>query len=271
MAYTKDVDETLVGDVTVYVGTAGTPASNLLGFLREDDAFDITDGPEPVPIKVHGQAFPHRHFLANRTGSVTLHSLQTNATLLGIAFGVTPSGQVITLDETPKLMPQISLAFVSETLGGTAWRRDWLYVSTDGMPKYVPTGKALVPISMKFNVEGTGAQSYITLGAGNVTATLATGVLTRTGNYHKVAGESAAADTLTNITAADLVNGETLTLQISATTMPITLDNDTATAGHLILTPGIDWQMTRLSQSITFQYVLADTHWTEIARYSPSV
>jgi len=270
MAYTQDVTEVLVGDLAVYVGTAGTPATNIVGFIRQEDAVEVEDGPEPKAILVNGVDYRTRSYLTHREGTITIPSLQTNATLLGIAFGVTPNGQVVTMDSTPKLMSQISLAIVGENLAGTAYRRDWLYVSTDGMPKQSFSGRELAPLTMKFNVEGAASGVYSTFGAGNVTATISSGVLTRTGNYHKVIGEGAAADVLDTITGSSLTNGETLTLQINAVAAAITLNDQAAGPGELHLNPSADWIMTKLSDWIVLQYSTANTQWDEIARLMPS-
>jgi hypothetical protein len=79
-----------------------------------------------------------------------------------------------------------------------------------------------------------------------------------------VLGEGAAADDLDSITAADLVDDETLRLMIYSTSQPITLKH---LNGTLELTGDVDFIMTKTTDWIDLKYDLAGTKWVETARY----
>ena len=138
MVSSISVDETraFVGDVIVYHGTAGSPAGNLFGYNPDAETieFDAGDG-EKKPLRVKGVDYPLRNLLLSRVTDVVFSGLQLSHTFVGLALDVTPVGQIVTLNDVPKLMTQYSLALVGVNLNGDTIRWDFLRGSfTGGLP-----------------------------------------------------------------------------------------------------------------------------------------
>lgn len=267
---TAAVTEMLLHDVACYYGTAGAVATGSLGYVLEEHnvAFSFTS-PNAGPLRVQGSKLPLRHLQPAREVTVTVPVAQFNADTMALGLGLTKSGDTVTIGDSSDttLCPQISAAFVGQDLNGDTVRFDALYCSCgpdvdfEMGPTPPPSGLTLV-----FHCEDySGSEPFFTFG--DLTATIAGGVLTRTTTMHQVVGQGDAADDLDSITGSGLTNGEVLRLRPSTIGYLVTLKH---VADTLELFGAADFELGGdLDDWIDLQYVTATTEWIEIARNEP--
>lgn len=264
-------DFMLMNAVSVFQGTAGAVANNPLGFIASDANVNILWGKNSAAGHVQGRRLP-KHFtsaIQNVTANIPLMSLTTE--ILGLMLGVTPVGLETSFGDptTDVRLPVFSYAIVGTDAVGTTHRFD------------IPYGAAIEDTSMDRGQEIKTVMGLVigatdpsantarvfpkhTEGSGNLEATLATGVLTRTAGYHRIRSESVdTADILDSIGGSGLTDNEFLTLQLGKVTEPITFThlNDT-----LELIEDANFVMDNMLDRMVVQYGLANTKWVEVER-----
>ena len=268
------VNEVLWSNVQVFSGTAGAVAGTPVGFVRKEGKVDYNFTRDVDRLMVQGRMLQQKVMIKSKGVSVTTPLFQCgNVDLMALCLGLTKVGNVLTVGDTTDnaqlSAPEFSMAFVANTVAGTVVRLDIPYaVSIADMTLSLMEAQGDMPFGVEA-VDG-GAQPYFTFGAAAINVTLATGVLTRTGAYHRVLGEGGAADALTSIVAADLVDNEILRIQIQSATMPITVTHATG-VGQPQLAGGANWVMTDIRSFLDLKYDLAGTKWVEFQRYNATL
>ncbi|MFA5187193.1 MAG: hypothetical protein WC551_12010 [Patescibacteria group bacterium] len=264
---TKDKTKIMLSYGTLYYGAAGVAPVTAVGYMMRDSSAEIA-------IKRRNDEYygsdTRMPFLVNNEingASLKTSMVQVEPELVALALGFPADGQEVSLNSSTAYS-EFSVKLVGADRAGTAFSYEML--------RCVPVGDfglslnkdkvTELPIEFACLDPDSGDDFTFLWGAGNITATLATGVLTRTAGagYHKVAGEGGAADVLTSITGASLTNGEILVLQIADASDAITL---THLDGTLELVGDVDWVMDSIYDSITLQYNTAGTMWIEVGRY----
>lgn len=250
----------------IYVGTAGVEASTPLGYVSREQGIEVTgaksaekyfvdglDGPAIIKTTVTGMKFKGKF-------------IQIESDVLKHITGITPVGTVFTVGNAVSQDFQFSVKVIATRRDGTQVIYRSPYTQSVGEPSWLFKSAALTEMDFEWeNVDNASSPATITIGS-STTATLASGVLTRTASagYHLIGGEGGAADVLDSVTGASLTNGERLLLQIASESAPITL---THLLDTLELSPGMDWVMADLDDWILLEYVEADTSWHEVSRF----
>lgn len=261
---TSTTDEGFIGPVAVSIGTAGTPASVSIGYIVKGEDVEISHGAEQHKLEVSGKLRTQASYLHTRVDTIKIPALQFDETLLNLAVAGSASGKLITLSGAGEVS-QISLALTGETVNGTTQRLDILYAVSMTDLSLALAQTHGTSLALSFEAQGDDDEVYWTVDNSNVVVTPSTGVVTRSAAFHLIAGEGGAADTVTSITAGDLVDGEILVLKIEDVDEPITF---THAADTIELDGDADWTMTKLNDSLTLQYAAGDTEWVEIGRYN---
>jgi len=272
----KTTSEMLYSEVSVFTGVAGAVAGTPVGYILKENTVDVTVSRTIDRTRVQGRKLPVVLVETERGLVVTTPLAQVNVDLLALCLGVTKDGNKVYIgddtDNAQLVLPQFSAAFIAKDIAGNTVRLDIPYASSVGdLSLALNESKSSMPFEIEA-IDG-GSVPFWTFGAAAIDVTIAGGAITRTGAYHRVSGEGAAADTLDKITAADLVDNEFVRLQIKNATMPILLDNNNAGGtpddpDGLFMFGDADWDsMTKTTDIIDFQYDLANTKWNEVFRY----
>jgi len=267
---TSTKDETVFGHAVMYFGTAGSVAATGVGYIGADAELAITYTPEATPYRVQGLHMPLLHKVHAADLRITGRFSQFNTDLLELVFGVTAVGNTLTISGSGITTPEFSLKITISAEDGDTITYNIPRAVSVSAPELTFSSANYVELPFEFAaIEDATTDITVTNGYTS-SATLATGVLTRTASqgYHTVAGEGDAADTLTSITGTSLTDGEQLVLQIADEDNPITL---THAADTLELTGSVDWVMTQLEDWILLEYDDGDSCWEEKARYDAAV
>jgi len=271
----KSVGQMVLYEAAVFTGVAGAGATTVFGYVVEEDSVDISfTAPAGFDIRVQGERFPLRHAIPNRGLTVTVPSAQLTEENTAMALGVTAVANVVTLGNAadPVLSPQMSVAVVGQDLDGNAVRLDIPYASASGESDSSFSQAVLAKMPVVFSAEA-GGDPYWTFG--DITATIAAGVLTRTQAIHSIVGQGSVADVLDSIAAPaagtnPLIDEEKLRLYPSTIAYDITL---THLAGTLVLFGAANLLLgttSGITAYIDLEYNHAGTLWTEINRYVPA-
>lgn len=253
----------------LFFGESGVAPATAVGYVGREGGISVTAGKDVQDYFVDDLKGPALKQTTNRSFMVSCSLAQMTAELLALALGVEADGQTVSLGGSSDVDNQVSFKVVGE-------RRDGKTVTMTCL-QALPQGEVAIPFSTDnvtevpleiaaLDDDANGLVSFV-IGDGNIVATLAAGVLTRTADagYNKIQGEGGpAADTLDSITGTSLTDNETLRLQINSATDVITF---THLAGTLELTGSVDWVMDNLDDYIDLQYDLAGTKWVEIGRH----
>jgi len=268
----KDGAKMFHGHVNLLVGAVGAEPTHAVGYTTRDGIVavfektvlehrtDELEGPIRVDTSARGLKL---------SGSFE----QLEADVMGLALGVAPNGSQVLVGKSTQAETLQAWKAVGADYDGNNLQCKLFRARASGSPS-LNFGKNLftgVPFELTaLDDETDGMYEWFFGTPANQVQTLSSGVLTRIINegYHKVGGEGDAADQLDSITAADLVDNETLRLQIQAVAEPITLKH---LVGTLELTGGVDWIMAKLNDYIDLQYDLAGTKWVETGRYDAAV
>lgn len=209
--------------------------------------------------------------MTSRRTTISGNLKQVNVDLLSRILGITASTTNLALTGDPEELEN-SLLFDMTRADGCPVILYLPRAKSDGnLELDIKRGSGVsLPFSFKSLYASGG---FLRTGPAAVqTATLSTNTFARTNAapsaniaWYSISGESAAADTLTDITGGTtLVDGELIRIQISAITMPITIVHgsgviETSTSADFILTKLADW--------IDLRYDLANTKWIEVARH----
>lgn len=269
---TPNVQEIIVSNGVPTFGTAGSPAAIPYGYLKTGDPVTVTVAtPDRTAFVAQGIADPLRHTQTKRLVTVDFVLHQFESVALRQALGLASSGAEMLLSgsDFSKLTPQFSFKLVAADAAGNNVTVDFLKATTtsdltmafDDAP---PTG---FPIQVTAEYDSTDATPRIFTGTDDINKTISTGAFDRTDIYHRLAGQSAAADDLDDITGSPsaLVDAEIITLQIQDILQPITIVHF---AGIIALDGSADFVMTKLNDSIVLQYNLSGTVWNEIGRHN---
>lgn len=266
---TKNADQIVWRRATFLFGTVDVTAATAVGYVSRSNGVAVTATKTSEPLMVEDLDGPLDMVTVERGLRLRANLVQFDIEALALALGIAAVGQVITVGGSGLTDEKFSAKVVAQDRGGTSLTFNALRVISGGETEMTFTMGALTEIPLDLIVldADAGGGYTITRGVGNLEATLSTGVLTRVigAGYHMIASEvTDAADILTSITAGDLVNLETLRLQIRSINEPITL---THSAGDLVLTGAVDWVMEDLDDYIDLVYTTAGTVWTETSRH----
>lgn len=265
---TKTTNTILRNAITVFSGTGGATAGTPVGFLPSAGGVNVTTTFNAEDLTVEGEDLPQEVLSRIKGMTFQIPLLQFDVELGGLAWGVTPDGSVNTFgDPTVDVrLPKKSWAIVGTDAAGTTKRYDmpWGASAGDVSQDLGQETTTITGLEIRAVAPTTGAAYPTwTQGSGNIEATLATGVLTRTAAYHKIRSEVAFnADILDSISAGAADN-DLLTLQIARVDEPITF---THLNGTLELFGDADFVMTKLSDLMVLQWDLGATTWDEIRR-----
>jgi hypothetical protein len=265
---TNDYGDIVFQRGVLQFGTAGSSAATDVGYLASGEAITVTHSPNMVEARAEGYELPIIKKRSHTTLTISGTLLQHNTALLELIFGRSATGNKLTLSGEVADTPMFSCKLTATREDDETVVYDIIRAVSVGdfAPEYVSTDAAGLPFEFEA-IESRDAELASSLTNGyNSTATLDTGVLTRTASqgYHLVAGQGGAADTLDSITGASLTDGETLMLQIADEDDAITL---THLDGTLELTGDVDWTMDSLDDWILLEYDSGDSAWVEKGRY----
>ena len=263
---TSTKDSVVFNRGILYFGTAGSTAATPVGFIASGEAISVAIEPEMAEARAEGKELPIIKKRTYRTITVSGRFMQHETALLELVFGKAAVGNTITLSGDVSDTPTFSLKVTATAEDGDVVTYTFPYCVSISAPtiEYVSTEVAQVDFQFEA-VEGSAADATVVNGYTSA-ATLATGVLTRTASqgYHTITSETTGADVLDSITGASLTDGETLLLQITSATTPITLTHLDDT---LELTGDVDWIMTKTADWILLTYSTSKTGWVESGRY----
>lgn len=252
----------------LFLGPAGATPTTAVGYMNREAELTITLQRSDDKFYGHNSQFPIIARKEFEGGTVTGEFAQFEPELFAYAMGIDADGQEIKLN-SQTTYNELAVKVIATRRDGKTFLFRALRVQPSGDFKIALSRKepGVLPFEAEILQPNTG--DVFAFGfdeAGTVTATIATGVLTRTASagYHKVAGEGGAADELDSITGASLTKGERLRLQIASATAPITLKH---LVGTLELTGSADWVMSSIYDYIDLQYDETGTKWVEIGRH----
>ncbi|MEN6533748.1 MAG: hypothetical protein ABFD60_07030 [Bryobacteraceae bacterium] len=259
------------GRAAVYYGDTGSTPATLVGYTT-DDGVSCKFSEKKEEFRVAERDFPIVDLRTSDGFALSFGMAQLEAETLGLALGRAPAANVILMGgATPSADVNKAWKILGTNLNGDAISITIYEGSAAGDVDLKFAKKNPTDVGITINALDVDSGNAVKFEYGaNATVTIATGTFARTSGttYYKVAGEGAAADALTDITGASLVNGEQVTLQISAATMPITLTHG---AGTLELDGAANWIMTSVNDWIKLQYDLPNTKWVEIERFNAAV
>lgn len=267
---TADENKFLRSGVSVFTGTAGAVASTPVGIIDEEDGVEFESDQTVQVFRPQGHDLPLNLLSRGERAALLCTFSQLELALAEIAYNQAATGQIITFGDVTDgvIKPKISVAAVAQLADGTAFRYDLPFASAGGESLAVLLGQAaLSKLPVRFEaLSDPNLTSFptLTIGAGNLTATISTGTFDRGSSaFIFVRGEGFLADTLTDVTGTPaLVDNELLTLQMGGAEV-ITI---THAVGVIELFGAIPFVMAAGDQ-ITLQYDLAGTVWEEKTRF----
>jgi hypothetical protein len=269
-----NADQIAMGPVAVYVGTAGLEPTNNLGYTT-DKGIEFDAKVTSLTLKTGNTLGAIGKRISDASVTMTGGFQQVTLDLLYYMLsGVTrESATLLDFDLASAPIQKFSVKAIGINENGLPRTGKMLNAMPSDDYKHALAAGTLQEAPFTFEgiaVPGTKLYS-IEDDETTAHATLASGVLTRVAAqvYHVMLGEGGAADALTSITGASLVDGELLILKIYATTQAITVTSATAGTGHIELTSGgtTTWLMNHLEDVLWLQYVAATTKWIEISRF----
>lgn len=263
-----------IGFFSIFVGDENTTPTSLVGFIRRSTGLDFNPTQDEAELLVTAKEGPLRIDRTTSRLEITADLIQFDPTLLALQLGVTENGQVVTAGGAPSITRALAVR-ITGTLGDGATAIQYDIPSCvfqpNGSTTFNNDDYGNIPIIIKAQDHEDNTEMYtITLGGGNVVATLATDILTRVlttpETFHRVAAESGTIDTLLTITAGDLVDNEFLTIQAD-TGDTITVTNTAGPAGDNIDLTGVDDVILTGVSTLKLQYDLGGTEWQEVSRF----
>lgn len=259
----------LRGPAQLFVASHGTWPSEALGYT--DGPLEITVDQSYEEDEAQEVLEPISSVLTSRRVTLAAKLKQVEPDVISRILGITPSDLNLALTGDPEELELAVLAVCTRDDKAPVYVYLPRVKSEGGLSLAIGRGKSSpVDFSVKTLYEAGG---YIRFALAVATATIATGAAARVNTapttqiaHIKLAGESAAADTLDDITlgATALADGEIVRLQIAAIAAPITVKH---AAGVIALTGAADFVMTKLADWVDLRYDLAGTVWNEIARH----
>ncbi len=253
-----------IGKVNVLVGAENTTPTNLVGLIEEP-------GPEIVPTKSSAQLRT-----TSKQGATAIDDISAECAInfilnqheidtWALALGETESGQVVEIGGAPSVGRKYALRLTGLDGDGAALQFDApsCAVAPSGAWNFHTTEHGAIPVNLvaQDHVDNTFMARW-TKGGGSQDVTLSSDTFTRVigtpETYHRIAGESAAADDVLKITAGDLVDGEILTCQIFSTAQPLTFKHTAAGADDnldLAAAEGADITLRALTDFIRLTYL----------------
>jgi hypothetical protein len=256
----------------VFFGTAGSPAATKPCLLRDADTVKRSRkliGANKIRLAERSLPSASYHTGEEITYEFNLH--EVTVALVAKAMALAAVGNVVSMGDPSVSMfhPQFSFAIAGSKADGSSYYERVPYACAAGEAEmsFGVGEQSVIPITIEAldPDENTGGL-YPTIidGSTDVDKTLSSGSFARTQDFHRVIGEGSAADALTDITGASLLNGETVTLQIYAAAQPITITHG---AGTLELQGAANWVMTSINDMLVLQYDLPNTKWVEVERF----
>lgn len=265
-----NADNIILGPAAVFIGTAGVEPATSAGYTSEEGAgFELTA--EELDVFVGEKTTKVKKLVTQQMAKITCTLLEvTLTTLAALTHGATKSGDTITGSASNTTAKEVSVKIVGQAPDGSVRTFRMLYATPRLTGPIPQNARNLVTLPVEFDGVGVVDTLYtISEDATELTATLATGDLTRVGAqvYHRVAGEGGAADALTDIVAdgTALADGELVILAIADEGDPITVTHAT---GVIELDGDADWVMTDLDDRLWLTYDLSGTKWDEVGRYN---
>lgn len=264
-----------IGLANLFFGDVNTTPTALAGLMMRDPGVEVNETQDEVELMATHKSGPLAIDKTTDRVEITGVLAQFQATVLGLASGVDENGQIVEIGGAPAIRKQFSCK-VQGTLadGSNAQFEIFSCVIQPNGPKvFSPAGHALIPIIIKGQEDDANdSMARWTFGDGNVTATLATGILTRTAgtpqSFHKIASEvDGSDDALTSIGGTSLVDGELLTLQRANSDEIITITNTASGSGTVDLTGTDDLLLANDFDTLVLAYNEGNTEWVEQSRY----
>jgi hypothetical protein len=256
----------MVGPVAAYIGTAGEVAAVSLGYTT-DAGVEFDPGDELIDVKVGERKGIVKQFVGDQNPMFKMTLRQSTVTQLSrLIHGSTLASSTLSISSTSTTAKTCSLKLVGLAPDGSVRTYSVLYATPRISGAMVHNVRETVDIPVEFRAMSTGTNLYtIQDGDGTEAVTLSSGAFARTAGqvFYKVSGEGAAADALTDVTGASLVNNELLILQIASTAQPITI---THAADAMELDGSANFGMTSLDDVVYLRYATTGSKWVEVGR-----
>ena len=260
------------GTITeIYIGTdLGTPATSM-GYTRRG-SFRFNPAQSEEQIQTDQGIDPVLDLITDRNPSMTFEIMQlTQANLLQCLPGLTESGYVLSAATDPNSVDNwVSISALTYDENGATRIIRMRHARPSSPQEFSPSPAAIQGWAVQFvGRHSSTVPAYEILSAQTLTATLATGVLTRVANQgiHLVIGEGAAADALTQITGTGCAVGEQILLKAATPGTAITVTDGVTMA----LNGDVDVVLTKAADYVRLQCTNVATPgaevWTEVARY----
>jgi len=259
----------LVGVAVIKVGTAGLIATTDIGYTV--DGADIAFSVETEPIEVDQSVWTLKEGVKKTSIELSMKFAEATLTNIDRAMnGATVSGgDTLTLNEPSGTSEQISVRLTQAFAVASpnpAYTRTWdiPYLNKRGELSigYRKGGIQVIPAT--FKVAKVGSVKPV-LCADVVDKTIASGAFARTAGVwvHRLAGQDAAADALTDITGTGLTNEEIVEIVPYSAAQAITVTHE---SGVIELTGETNWVMTDVRDRLILQYNTSGTKWVEVSR-----
>ncbi len=267
---TSTKDKMMKSPVSIFTGVAGAVASTPVGLVLQDNGLDVEYDPQTTELHVQGHDFPLEFTRRARRMAISGAMAQVEAANIATVVDQNLVGQIIEFGNPTDsvFLSQISVAAVGQLADGTAWRID--------MPFAVPADTNTITVgqadmsTLPFRFEAVSdpnSSSFptITVGAGNLTVTIATGDADRGSSaFLFLLGEGGVSDVLDDITGTPaLEDGEIVTIQMGNAAQIITV---TDLVGTLNLA-GVGNMVMAAGDQLALEYDLGGTEWNEKSRF----
>ncbi len=259
--------------VLVFFGAADAEATTPVGIIKHEDTVDFIMSKGAEALRIQGMSLPLDYRTTREQDyGVDFTLRQWDITNLSKVLSIAPTGsEVILADSTiSPVLPVFSCVISSQLVDGTPikWRADRVQNINDATINMTQQTEANLDFQIRAvgNINDPAALPKWIQNAGNVSATISTGDLTRTSGYQTVLGEGAASDVLDTISAGDLVDNEIITLTMENAAQIITLTDGHAGPQEMNLFGAANFVMA-IGDTCTLQYNLGDTDWDEIDRH----
>jgi len=258
----------LVGVSVIRVGTAGLIATTEIGYTV--DGAELNFAVDTESIDVDQSVWTLKEAVKKSSTELVMKFAESTLTNIDRAMnGATIVSNVLTLNEPGDTSEQISVrlsqAFAAAT-PNPAYTRTWdiPYLNKRGSTSigYRKGGIQVIPAT--FAVVKVGSVAPVRV-ADVIEKTIASGSFARIAGtwVHRLAGEGAAADALTDIAGASLTNDETIEIVPYSAAQAITVTHATNT---IELTGSVNWVMNDVRDRLVLQYKSSGTKWVEVSR-----
>lgn len=262
-----NTDQVIISGAVLLRGNADIASSTPVGHVPQEETLQIDYAANEYELLTQAYAGAIKRVVDITSMMFTSSVFQVEPGNVSAGLGLEESSSIQVGGDNPTAAQEYSWKVIGTQLGGGTVVATIPAATASGALSFALTRTEFtkIPLIVK-SLDGSGRGAKLDFLGGAVNKTIASGVLTRDIGigYVRLFGEGAAADILDSITAGDLVDEETLIIQLGSIAQPITLTHLT---GTLELLNDADWIMDAAGDYIVLQYDESGTKWDEIGRF----